>query len=147
MRRWTLVVLLVWCAATASAEEAAALKKLATLEAKFTRDEQKPDRPIVSIDLSGTSVTDADLRALGKLPSLKTMKLSRTKVTDAGLKWVARYKALENLDLQGTQVTDKGLTRLASLPELKDLNLCDTKVTDEGVAKLEKALMKRKGKQ
>src|SRR5436190_16886372 len=101
MSRGALAVLLVFVAAAARADEAAALKKLEGLRAKVTRDEDKPGKPIVAVDLSGTAVTDNDLRGLTALESLTTLKLARTKVTDVGLKWVMRHVAIRSLDLEG----------------------------------------------
>ncbi len=55
------------------------------------------------------------------------MDLSRTEVTDAGLKDLAGLKSLKRLELgEITTVTDAGLKDLASLEGLRTLNLYST---------------------
>jgi len=76
------------------------------------------------IDLSGTSVRDADLRKLGghleKLSGLWVLSLSRTSVTDAGLAYLQRLSQLKKLDLSATKVTEQGVARLRkALPDVR----------------------------
>jgi hypothetical protein len=61
-------------------------------------------------------------------------------VTDAGLKELARLKSLKELSLFKTHVTDAGLKELAGLMSLQFLDLRKTKVTDAGLRELHKAL-------
>ena len=51
------------------------------------------------------------------------MNLGRTQVTDAGLKELAGLNSLRKLDLYATSVTGVGLKELAGLKSLQSLNL------------------------
>ena len=60
----------------------AAIKKLG---GKVTFDEKKPGKPVISVNLRRTEVTDAGLVHLKGLKNLQTLFLNSTKITDAGL--------------------------------------------------------------
>jgi uncharacterized membrane protein/YHS domain-containing protein len=87
---------------------------------------------LVSLDLAGTSVTDAGLAQVAAMPHLKRLHLERTALTDAALTCLSALQELEYLNLYGTSVTDAGLDRLKSLGKLRQLYLWQTKVTPEG---------------
>ncbi len=99
-------------------------------------DDKTKSRPIIRVSLSGTNVTDADLKELSGLKDLQTLDLGRTQVTDAGLKELSGLKNLQTLDLSGTQVTDAGLKELSGLKNLRTLLLQGTKVTQAGLKEL-----------
>jgi hypothetical protein len=83
---------------------------------------------VVSLDLSGTPVTDAALTTVGKMQRLEDLRLASTKVTDAG---VAQLKGLEKLHLvglYGTGVTPASLQTLGGLPALDALYISETKI-------------------
>src|SRR5262249_16938169 len=61
------------------------------------------------VDLSRTPVTDAQLKYLVALPSLKKLSLESTEAGDLGMTSIAKLKALEQLNLNYSLVTDKGL--------------------------------------
>ncbi len=97
--------------------------------------------PLVRVDfLTGVSAcTDEKLAALLPLaPNIAQLDLGRTSVTDAGLATVAKLPLLVRLDLRNTKVTDKGLESLTALKKLQSLNLYGSEVTDAGLAVLSK---------
>jgi hypothetical protein len=102
----------------------------------LVRDESKPGHPVVSAYLSGTLVSDADIKDLGNLKELQTLDLRNTRVTDAGLKGLAGLKQLRELYLIGTDVTDAGLKEVVTLKHLEKLYLVGAKVTDAGLKNL-----------
>ena len=61
---------------------------------------------LTTVSLSGTRVTDAELRNLGKLEGLTALDLSGTEISDFGLEHLARLGKLEDLNLSGTAVSD-----------------------------------------
>lgn len=103
----------------------AALAKLAPVAAS-----------LVSLDLSGTTVTDAGLATLADAVDLRMLRLSQTGVTDAGLAQLRGLASLESLNLYGTGVTADGVMALAELPALKRLYLWQTAVDAAGADKL-----------
>ncbi len=86
--------------------------------------------------LNSTKMTDAGLKELAGLKSLRALYLGGTQVTDAGLKEVAGLKSLQTLDVRGTKVTDAGLKELAGLKSLQRLYLNHCDVTGAGLKDL-----------
>ena len=96
---------------------------------------------IGSVDLHGSTFTDADLGGLtSKLTNLQSLRLSDSPVTDAGLVHLSGLSRLAVLDLSKTHVSDAGLFHLNKLTKLQMLYLGGTEVSDEGVEALKKAL-------
>ena len=74
--------------------------------------------------ISGTNFGDAELARLeAVVQNLRWLDLAGTKVSDAGLKALAAMPNLTRLHLDRTSITDAGLARLGALPELQYLNL------------------------
>jgi len=113
-----------------------AVQAIEKLGGEVTRDESAPGKPVTLVNLTDKQVTDADLKVLAPLKSLKTLILDNTKVTDAGLKQVAGLRSLQVLGLSDTKVTDAGLKQLATLTSLQRLILSNTEVTDAGMKEL-----------
>lgn len=110
---------------------------------------------IHSLDLTKSSVSDAGVKLLPKLPQLTNLNLGYLKISGNSLEslkaipdlrsltlegiqglspesWeiVADLSHLETLSLLGTFVTDDNVAKLVRLPNLKELNLTQTLVTD-----------------
>jgi hypothetical protein len=143
MRYLTRMVIPLMILATATglrADEASAVKAVEMLDGKLTRDDDAPGKPVVTVELTGSKVTDDVLKELKDLKQLQTLGLGATGVTDAGLKELKSLKQLHTLILLGTDVTDAGLKELKDLKQLKTLVLSKTKVTDAGITDLKKNL-------
>lgn len=95
---------------------------------------------LVDVNLGSTSVTDAGVAGLSKMPKLKKLWLNGTQITDNGLDAVKGLGELEYLNLYGTQVTDAGLKKLVGLKNLKKLYLWQTKVTPAAVEEFKKSV-------
>jgi WD40 repeat protein len=91
---------------------------------------------VVKVDLSGTHVTDADLKHLAGMAQLSTLALNMTSITDAGLAHLESLPQLEAVALCRTLVSDAGLVHVGRLKRLRLLNLDMTQVTDAGLAHL-----------
>jgi hypothetical protein len=100
-------------------------------------DPPLPTGLIVSIDLHGTAVTDADLAPLEEARSLRALNLYGTSITDAGVQHLRELKSLRVLNLNGTRVTDAGLQHLHDLANLNQLTLMDIHITDAGLVHLQ----------
>ncbi len=87
-----------------------------------------------------TKVSDEGLRHLRACPNLQFLNLDNTTITDMGLAEISRLTELNSLSLSGTKITDDGLVHLAKLPKLKDMWLRNTAITDAGYRKLQAAL-------
>jgi hypothetical protein len=93
---------------------------------------------VQSLLLTGSTVTDADLRRLLRRWKLHTLSLAGTEVTDAALSSISRSAELQLLSLDATAVTDVGMEKLLHLG-LSSLSVVDTNVTGAGHAKLRAA--------
>ncbi len=110
----------------------------ATTDDRLTLLQDLPD--VRTLNLGGTAITDAGLAHLEGLPRLQELYLPDTAITDAGLVHLKRLTSLHELDLSATRVTDEGLKALQGLTQLHDLFLGACRVTDKGVRQLQEAL-------
>src|SRR6266446_3205416 len=99
------------------------------LGAKVKVDENRPDKPVVMVDLTGTDATDERLGGLRFFKSLKSLYLGNTDITDAGLRYVDDFSELQILSIWGTRITDAGLKHLGGLTRLVALDLSQLPIT------------------
>lgn len=93
---------------------------------------------VVSVDLSDTSVTDDDLKALRGFPHLEILNLANTSITGNGLAHLQKLTDLKVLSLWNTSVDDAGLSHIEKLTKLWQLVLDGTNISDAGLVHLEK---------
>jgi beta-lactamase regulating signal transducer with metallopeptidase domain/Leucine-rich repeat (LRR) protein len=117
---------------------------------------------LTDLDLGGTLCTDAGMKEVATLASLKKFTFHNSwQITDTGLKEIAGIKdltelsftgcpkitdagvqslrgntSLRMLGLGGTAITDAALKTIGSLRQLTQLSLSNTKITDAGVREL-----------
>jgi hypothetical protein len=91
---------------------------------------------VVHLDLFLSDLTDAGLKHLRGMHSLRRVAMGGTKITDAGLEHLEGLTELEYVGLRADNVTDAGLARLQKLTALTELTLSESKVTDVGLARL-----------
>jgi hypothetical protein len=123
-------------AAEPNADHAKAIAEIKKLGGKVTVDEKSPGKPVISVDLTQTKVTDAGLVYVEALTRLQSLDVSWAEVTDAGLVHLRELNKLQLLDLFGTKVTDAGIRQLKGFAKLQSLGLCATEVTDAGLEQL-----------
>ena len=117
-----------------------ALAAITKLGGTVKFDRQRPGKPIISVDLHQSSVTDSGLSEIGELTRLETLNLGSTQVTDDGLAVLKQMADLEILYLNRTDVSDTGIEYLVELKNLRVLYIKHAKVTDRGVQHLQAAL-------
>jgi hypothetical protein len=61
------------------------------------------------IQLSGTSVSDADLKALVQLPKLIAIGLNQTFISDQGIEVLTQSMSLRTIQVEGTQVSSQAM--------------------------------------
>ncbi len=81
---------------------------------------------IRSVDLSRTSVSDAQLAYLSGLTAVTRLRLNTTEVGDGGMVHVGKIKTLVDLDLGHSMVSDTGMAALNGLTGLQRLTLNHT---------------------
>ena len=91
---------------------------------------------ISTVSLKGTTITDAELAILTKLPRLTDLSLERTEVSSVGLAHVAAVTSLQKLDLAHTLLGDDAIASLKPLGNLRVLHLESTLVEGPGLAQL-----------
>ena len=116
----------------------------AGLRAEFGDDDLAKLEPVlpamVSMDLSGTSLTDEGVKRLAKATGLKSLRLSETAITESSLDALATLTQLESLNLYGTQIGSPAVLKLAPLANLRRLYLWRTQVDAAGVLQLQEKL-------
>ncbi|MDH3591154.1 MAG: hypothetical protein OER88_04710 [Planctomycetota bacterium] len=93
---------------------------------------------VAILGLGETSVTDAIMKDIAKLPHLVRLDLQKTAVTDNGL--AVLPEELRRLNLYGTAITDGGLDQLAKCRKLEKLYVWQSKATAAGVGELRRML-------
>lgn len=87
---------------------------------------------INELSLRGTSVTDADLKALANIRIVHHLDLSNTEITDDAMRYVAK-SGTAGLVISSTAVGDEGLRHLQALQNLDSINVHRTPITDRGL--------------
>lgn len=110
---------------------------------KVTDDDLKQLAPLaeiktLSLMLSHAPITDAGLVHVAAVKQVRQLSLDDTKITDAGLKHLAKLKGLTSISLRRTAITDDGLKTLAGMEALTNLNLAETQLTDAGIVLIAK---------
>lgn len=100
----------------------------------------KKSRSLRALNLnSNVTINDDSLRYIAQLPQLEYLDLYHTNITDAGLKHLRPLKSLKRLNIQVNQqgrnlaITDKGLAAVADLSELETLRLGSVGDADESL--------------
>ena len=91
---------------------------------------------VTSVSLATTSIEDAELAILSKLPQLADLNLQHTEVSSVGLAHLSSIKSLRTLDLGNTLLGDEALASLTPLRSLRTLRLEGTLVEGPGLAAL-----------
>ena len=69
-----------------NAEQAKAIAQIKKLGGKVVIDEKSPDKPVISVHLRSSQITDTGLIILEGLTTLQSLSLWDTKITNAGLR-------------------------------------------------------------
>jgi hypothetical protein len=99
-------------------------------------DEDQQEKPVVMVNLVGTTADDSALKHLRDFPHLRRLYLGGTAVSDKGLANLKNCLELQELFLFATSITDAGLEHLTDLSDLQTLALNSTKITDAGLLRL-----------
>lgn len=91
------------------------------------------------LGLADTKDTDALVKQLDKLPTLKVLELSRTTITDAAFAGVAKLENLEEFYAEGTKLSPQMLATLATLPKVYKVMLAKAEIDDAGFLNLAKS--------
>ena len=95
-----------------------------------------PDNPVLEVDLSNRSITDAEIAIPSHLKMVRRLRLNGTKVTETGLKQLAPLQELRELYLAHVDVNDAGLKALSPLQKLEKLEFFEAKMTNDGLKEL-----------
>lgn len=89
-----------------------------------------------ALSLAHSSVSNVELRHIGKLTGLQELDLHNTQVGDPGLVHLKGLVGLQGLDLWETRVSDAGLVHLRELKNLRILLLSGSQISDTGLVHL-----------
>ncbi|QDT91767.1 hypothetical protein [Gimesia algae] len=98
-------------------------------------------RSLGSLALRQTNVTNENLEIIGKLTKLKYLSLGKTRITSDGLRHLKGLKNLKGLRINGNKgIGDSGVEHLTGMKKLTVLQINNTSITGAGVQKLKRAL-------
>ncbi len=106
-----------------------ALSHLKTLLPKHTELVKEKINELEGIGLTGTLITDDELKYLLIFPKLDNLTLTHTKITEKGLE-VLKDSKIRHLDIDDTLVTNKSIKVLRDWKHLKILNISYTNIDD-----------------
>ncbi|MBD3675180.1 MAG: hypothetical protein HUJ26_16810 [Planctomycetaceae bacterium] len=107
------------------------------LDAESSADIASLEHDRTSIDLSGTDITDDDLRELRHFDQLESLNLSSTRVTNGAAEHILALHSLRELDLVFTQMTGAGIQKLGAHPSLTNIELWYDTIDEEGLQGLQ----------
>jgi uncharacterized membrane protein len=94
-------------------------------------------RNIVSLDLSGSQLTDQDVSGFSALSRLRVLELDNNALSSGGVAFLGGLEKLEKLNLHGNaRIDDAVMNSLVNLGSLSHLYLWNTGVTARGVQRL-----------
>jgi hypothetical protein len=100
-------------------------------------DSLQGHRDLQDLMISETRLTDAGLkRLLPKLTHLRSLGLSGSQLTEANIRALRQVQSLQALALSGKNNTDRALARLKGLSNINSLLVLESDVTDAGLAHL-----------
>jgi Leucine-rich repeat (LRR) protein len=88
------------------------------------------------LKLTGEAVSDATVRRVSKLVTLKTLGFDETSVTGASLGELAKLPRLEFLSIMDSPLDDDAMSRLASVTSLRKVMLNYSEISNSGVRHL-----------
>ncbi len=97
---------------------------------KVRRDDNRPGKPVISVNLGRVKDGDACLKHIKTWPKLEDLQISFSPVTDAGLKNV---QDLRTLGLSTYHISDPGIATLKQM-KLESLFVTSSKKGEDGAA-------------
>lgn len=88
---------------------------------------------LISLDLTGTGITDSFLKRVSMHSKLEVIYLDGTNVTDEGVAFLSKSRSLTRVFLKGTGITDASVVHLSQMKQLRALWVTNTRVTDKSV--------------
>ncbi|MEI8291652.1 MAG: hypothetical protein WCH99_19465 [Verrucomicrobiota bacterium] len=99
-------------------------------------------KPGFWVYLDGAQASEANVRKAAKLTTLVSLRLSGSSVTDACMSPLKDHAYLASLELKSTSISDAGLAHLTGLGALKWLKIDGGNVTEQGIQSLRAVLLK-----
>ena len=94
----------------------------------------------LKIDLSGSDITDEDLKSMDFPDTLVEINLANTAITDEGVEELKRANSLNSVILAHTQITEKSLDHLKEMPNLQTANIANKRISFEKMIEFTKHL-------
>jgi internalin A len=117
---WVAVALL---AGAAMADEGEAVKRLARLGGKATRDAKLPGMPVVEVYAANLKKPLPAMKEIKSFGKLRRLQLMNAQVTDQGLAGISGLKLLTVLGAHGNRLTGESLKEVGKMAQLEELDI------------------------
>jgi len=94
----------------------------------------------LKIDLSGSDVTDDDLKSMDFPDNLVEINLANTAISDEGVEELKRANNLNSVILAHTKITEKSIDHLKEMPNLRSANIANKNIPFESMTEFTKHL-------
>lgn len=95
--------------------------------------------PLMQLEITGGSITDAGFNALGNLTTLNALMLHDLNFTGELFDCASKLKYLNFLYLSGSNISDSGMEKLASLPGLGYFDISNSCIENDALRHLAKS--------
>ena len=92
------------------------------------------------VNLYDSDANDGDLEWLAKCRNLERICLIDTEVTDAGLRHLSHLRRLRILDVSSEHLTDEACKTLSQISNLEELYLGGSRISDRGIHRLSRLI-------
>lgn len=99
-----------------------------------------PFEETIMAEMSGASVTEANLALLAHLPNLTQLGVEDHVLSDAEVARILELKGIRKLDLFNTQLDDSGLLRFHGMANLTEVELIEPRVSPAAIKAFEIAV-------
>ena len=92
--------------------ESEAVMQIERLGGNVQREVADPNQPVISVNLSGPRIFDADLQCLKPLTRVRSLNIACDRITDAGLVEIKHFKELSSLSLASNNIAGGALKEI-----------------------------------
>lgn len=102
------------------------------LDAESAIEALSKNQSLRKLNLTGTSLTDGDLKTISTMHQLKRLNLTANYLRNQGAAIISGMNHLESLNVTGNKISNEGIVSLSSMENLKKLNISRNQFSEMG---------------